>query len=182
MAWICYKPETTDCCSPAVQRTKSVRLIRRLWRAPLISLQQSWAHRRARLWCGQLIRCSASQPLCPDNKMGNTLLHYRQGSRQLPATFYRLFWFSDDLSSTVSNNTNRIIERRNQQIKLFFNKNSLITFPTPYVFVGVFTEMKMSWARLIVSVTSVEKNRFLPRHSLTSSSRPENKITNLVSK
>jgi len=46
------------------------------------------------------------------------------------------------------------------------------TFPSPYVFVGVLTQIKISWASWIAWVMFVEKNRFLLRHALTTSSNP----------
>mmetsp|Transcript_5581 Transcript_5581/g.16838 ORF Transcript_5581/g.16838 Transcript_5581/m.16838 type:complete len:232 (-) Transcript_5581:180-875(-) len=44
--------------------------------------------------------------------------------------------------------------------------------PRPYVLVGVFTDTKTISASATAVSTSVEKKRFLPRHSFTISSRP----------
>lgn len=44
--------------------------------------------------------------------------------------------------------------------------------PTPELFVGVLTETKMRSASIIALSTSVEKNKFLPRLSITISSKP----------
>lgn len=47
----------------------------------------------------------------------------------------------------------------------------MLTFPLPYVFVGVLTDMKISCAFRIADGISSEKKRFLPRHDFTILSR-----------
>ena len=49
---------------------------------------------------------------------------------------------------------------------------SYLTFPLPYIFVGVLTEIKMRSASCMPLSTSVEKKRFFPRAAVTISSKP----------
>ena len=63
-------------------------------------------------------------------------------------------------------------ENPNIYQKSKFSKIFLLTFPSPYVLVGVFTEINMRSASIIAVSISVEKKRFLPRHPFTISSKP----------
>src|SRR5690606_28729073 len=51
-------------------------------------------------------------------------------------------------------------------------KSAACPFPFPYVLVGVFTEINIMSASSIAFSTSVEKNKFLPRASETTKSKP----------
>lgn len=51
-------------------------------------------------------------------------------------------------------------------------KSAARPLPLPYVLVGVFTEINIRSASLIAVSMSVEKNKFLLRHSRTISSSP----------
>merc|ERR1719319_2246683 len=51
-------------------------------------------------------------------------------------------------------------------------RSAALPFPRPKVFVGVFTDMKIRSAPLIAASISVEKCRFLPRTSSTTSESP----------
>jgi len=84
-----------------------------------------------------------------------------------PILFYRL----DALPATrptVSKHKQCNITAENKPMC----NNNTDTLPSPYVFVGVLTQIKISWASRIACVMFVEKKRFLLRHSLTTSSNP----------
>ena len=51
-------------------------------------------------------------------------------------------------------------------------RSGALPAPSPYVFVGVFTDTKMMSARSIAAGTSVEKKRLRPLACRTTSSRP----------
>ena len=57
-------------------------------------------------------------------------------------------------------------------VQIFYFQNIGHTLPKPKAFVGVLTEMNMRSASWIALSMSVEKNKFRPRHSFTTSSRP----------
>lgn len=74
---------------------------------------------------------------------------------------------SADLTGTVDFSTTILKPTVSEAILLehasTYFKSAARPFPTPYVFVGVLTEMKIKSALLIYLSTSEEKNKFRPR-------------------
>eukprot|EP00732_Lithocolla_globosa_P001600 Lithocolla_globosa_v1_NODE_818_length_3236_cov_18.549026.p5 type:complete len:104 gc:universal NODE_818_length_3236_cov_18.549026:1275-1586(+) len=58
-------------------------------------------------------------------------------------------------------------------------KSAAYPAPIPWALVGVFTETKIMSARVMALTVSVEKNKFFPRHSFVTSSKPGSKMGKL---
>ena len=90
--------------------------------------------------------------------------------------FNTCMMLSADLTGTVLFSTTILLDFAasaivRAQLSTYF-KSAERPFPNPLVFVGVFTEMKIKSASSMFFETSVEKNKFFPRHFFTTSSRP----------